>query len=199
MPFTDGHVFFMASGNRRSGKGRRPKPKKKPMKFEKKKRRGNPHSSDREQKMKAFASLEEGLTDDDVGVKECHFCGVPEHLHTECLKCDNMMCGDEDGSICWMWHCWVYQVWWIPLQSRLLRMWRRRFHTGGLYGELFEVLSWLWWLHWQHWSRLLWPLWWGILPLLWQGEALLLRDGASRRADESFLGWPVVINKLFRI
>ena len=92
----------MASGNRRSGKGRCPKPKKKPMKFEKKKRRGNPHSSDREQKMKAFASLEEDLTDDDVGVKECHFCGVPEHLHTECLKCGNMMCGDEDGSICWM-------------------------------------------------------------------------------------------------
>lgn len=178
MPFGDGHVFFMASGNRRSGKGRCPKPKKKPMKFEKKKRRGNPHSSDREQKMKAFASLEEGLTDDDVGVKECHFCGIPEHLHTECLKCGNMMCGDENGSICWMCtaecikcggsldnhdYCACGDD--VSPQDDCMENYSKCCPDCG---DFIDSIGHDYCDH--------------------CGEALLLLDGASRRADESFFG-----------
>lgn len=95
--------IFLSRGNRRSGKGNLPRPKKKPKKVEKKKRRGNPHSSDRDKKLKAFVSSEEEIasSSDDV-VKECRFCGNPEHSHTECLKCGCAICDSEGESVCWI-------------------------------------------------------------------------------------------------
>ena len=103
---TDRNMFFLRRGNRRSGKGNRPSAKRKPKKVEERKRRGNPHSSDREKKLQAFTSSEEELvsssSDDDVVVEECCFCGNPEHLHTECLKCGCAICDGEGESVCWM-------------------------------------------------------------------------------------------------
>ena len=103
---TDRNMFFLRRGNRRSGRGNLPRAKKKPKKVEKSKRRGNPHSPGREKKLQVLTSLEEELasssSNDDVVVKECRFCGNPEHLHTECLKCGCEICDSEGESVCWI-------------------------------------------------------------------------------------------------
>jgi len=102
----DGNVFFLRCGNRRSGKGNLPSAKKKPKKVEMRKRRGNPHISNREKKLQIFSSLEDELasssSDDNLVVKKCLFCDNPEHLHTKCLKCGCEICDSEGESVSWI-------------------------------------------------------------------------------------------------